>query len=163
MLSSLFFYFRGRARAGEGQAPRCQHRARRGAPAQQPRDRDLSRSRMLNPLSHPGPLLFPCFISSLTSWSLKSPFHETILMRLSKQIFTEHLAGARCCSRHRGYQLTKLSETPNPGASIPVWNRYNRPQHTQVYFSESADSQGVYLVSLFAPGPTTDITVTIMA
>ena len=36
------------------QALSCQHRARRGARIHGPRDRDLSRSRTLNRLSHPG-------------------------------------------------------------------------------------------------------------
>ena len=36
------------------QAPSCQHRARRGARTHEPWDHDLSRSRLLNLLSHPG-------------------------------------------------------------------------------------------------------------
>ena len=36
------------------QALSCQHRARRGARTHRPRDHDLSRSRSLNRLSHPG-------------------------------------------------------------------------------------------------------------
>ena len=36
------------------QPPSCQHTARRGAQTQEPRDHDLSRSWMLNRLSHPG-------------------------------------------------------------------------------------------------------------
>ena len=36
------------------QAPSCQHRARRGAGTREWRDCDLSRSRTLNRLSHPG-------------------------------------------------------------------------------------------------------------
>ena len=39
------------------QAPSCQHRARRGARIHGPQDYDLSQSRMLNRLSHPG---VPC-------------------------------------------------------------------------------------------------------
>ena len=46
---------RGRHRSRSRlQALSCQHRARRGARTHRPRDHDLSRSRMLNPLSHPG-------------------------------------------------------------------------------------------------------------
>ena len=46
---------RGRHRTRSGlQAPSCQHRARRGARTHELRDRDLSRSRTLNRLSHPG-------------------------------------------------------------------------------------------------------------
>ena len=38
------------------------HRDRRGARTHKPRDHDLSRSRTLNRLSHPGaPLMFICF------------------------------------------------------------------------------------------------------
>ena len=45
----------GRHRMGSRlQAPSCQHRARRRAQTHGPRDRDLSRSRMLNRLNHPG-------------------------------------------------------------------------------------------------------------
>ena len=67
---NAFIYFwrreRDRAWAGEGQregetqnlkqaqALSCQHRARHGARTHRPRDRDLSRSRILNRLSHPG-------------------------------------------------------------------------------------------------------------
>ena len=41
------------------QAPSCQHRARRRDRTREPRDHDLSRSRTLNRLSHPGtPLIF---------------------------------------------------------------------------------------------------------
>ena len=36
------------------QAPSCQHTARRGTRTHKPRDHDLSRSRTLNQLSHPG-------------------------------------------------------------------------------------------------------------
>ena len=66
----LFMYFeRGRERACKQgrdtergrhrscsrlQAPSCQCRAQRGARTHGPRDRDLSRSRPLNRLSHPG-------------------------------------------------------------------------------------------------------------
>ena len=68
----MFIYFifeteRDRAWTGEGQRERgrhriwnrlqalsCQHRARRGAWTHGPRDHDLSRSRPLNRLSHPG-------------------------------------------------------------------------------------------------------------
>ena len=46
---------RGRHRIRSGlQALSCQHRARRGAQTREPRDHDLSRSRTLNRLSHPG-------------------------------------------------------------------------------------------------------------
>ena len=54
---------RGRRRGREREADRirsrlqalsCQHRARRGARAHRLRDHDLSQSRMLNQLSHPG-------------------------------------------------------------------------------------------------------------
>ena len=46
---------RGRHRIGSRlQAPSCQHRARPGAQTREPRDHDLSRSRTLNRLSHPG-------------------------------------------------------------------------------------------------------------
>ena len=49
---------RGRVRERETQnlkqALSCQHRARRGARTHGPRDHDLSRSRPLNRLSHPG-------------------------------------------------------------------------------------------------------------
>ena len=46
---------RGRHRIGSGpQAPSRRPRARRGARTHGPRDRDLSRSRPLNRLSHPG-------------------------------------------------------------------------------------------------------------
>ena len=44
------------------QAPSCRHRARRGAPTHEPRDHDLSRSRTLHRLSHPGA---PNFIFNL--------------------------------------------------------------------------------------------------
>ncbi|XP_049479363.1 uncharacterized protein LOC125917974 [Panthera uncia] len=60
-------FLRERVQVGEGQrarrrhrirsrlqAPSCQHRARRGARTHRPRDQDLSRSRTLNRLSHPG-------------------------------------------------------------------------------------------------------------
>ena len=62
----LFLRQRDRAWTGEGQrereaqnpkqapAPSCQPRAWRGARTHRPRDRDLSRSRTLNRLSHPG-------------------------------------------------------------------------------------------------------------
>ena len=62
----IYFWERGkdRARAGEGQreretqnlkqAPGCQHRARRWARTHGLQDHDLSRSQMLNQLSHPG-------------------------------------------------------------------------------------------------------------
>ena len=46
---------RGRHRIRSGlQAPSCRPRARRGARTHGPRDRDQSRSRTLNRLSHPG-------------------------------------------------------------------------------------------------------------
>ena len=46
---------RGRHRIGNRlQALSCQHRAQRGAPTHEPGDRDLSQSRTLNRLSHPG-------------------------------------------------------------------------------------------------------------
>ena len=46
---------RGRHRIrSRPQALSCQHRARHGARTHRPRDRDLSRSRTLNRLSHPG-------------------------------------------------------------------------------------------------------------
>ena len=47
----------------------CQHGARRGARTHELRDRDLSRSWTLNPLSHPGASGSVC--SKLTSWSFK--------------------------------------------------------------------------------------------
>ena len=43
------------------QALSCQHRARRGAQTYQPWDHDLSRSRTLNQLSHPGAPYFNFF------------------------------------------------------------------------------------------------------
>ena len=51
---------RGRHTVGSRlQAPSCPHRARRGARIHEPWDRDLSQSRTLNRLSHPGaPSLF---------------------------------------------------------------------------------------------------------
>ena len=54
---------RGRHRIGSRlQAPSRHHRARHGARTHGPRDRDLSRSRMLNRLSHPGaPFFLPIF------------------------------------------------------------------------------------------------------
>ena len=45
------------------QALSCQHRARRGARTHEPRDRDLSRSRPLNRLSHPGTPLGLSFLT----------------------------------------------------------------------------------------------------
>ena len=52
---------RGREREGHTesesfrlQTPSCQHKARRGARTHEPRDHDLSRSQMLNRLSHQG-------------------------------------------------------------------------------------------------------------
>ena len=63
-------------RMGEGQRERetriwsrlqalsCQHRAQHGAQTHEPRDYDLSRSRMLNWLSHPGTPVFFLFKST---------------------------------------------------------------------------------------------------
>ena len=52
------------------QAPSCHHRAQRGAWTHAPRDPDLSRSRMLNPLSHPGAPKSPVIlkINFLEGW-----------------------------------------------------------------------------------------------
>ena len=57
------------------QAPHCQHRARRGAQTHEPRDRDLSWSRTLNRLSHPGA---PDF-ATILSGALCSLEHESLL------------------------------------------------------------------------------------
>ena len=44
------------------QAPSCQHRARRGARTQEPWDHNLTRSRTLNRLSHPGAPTYTVFL-----------------------------------------------------------------------------------------------------
>ena len=56
------------------QAMSCQHRAQRGARTHRPRDRDLSRSRMLHRLSHPGvPNLATLKFQPLTQTSPSTP------------------------------------------------------------------------------------------
>ena len=67
---------RHRIRSGL-QAPSCQHRARSGAGTHGPRDHDLSRSRPLNQLSHPGAPLYAtfwiiCSVLYCSSWILSS-------------------------------------------------------------------------------------------
>ena len=76
---------RGRERGGHRtrsrlQAPSCRHRARRGARTHGPRDRDLSRSRTLNRLRHPGaPRLFFLDVNSARprGWLLLISFSHT--------------------------------------------------------------------------------------
>ena len=52
------------------QALSCQHRARRGSRTHGPPDHDLSRSRLLNWLSHPGaPGMFFSDMTCLTCWN----------------------------------------------------------------------------------------------
>ena len=94
----IFETKRDRAWTGEGQRERgrqrvwnrlqvlsCQHRARRGAWTHEPRDHDLSRSRTLNRLSHPGaPQLLICIhICSLFPKNLTSTTEEGSCLALS--------------------------------------------------------------------------------
>ena len=89
----MYLFLRDRAQVGEGQrkretqnrkqAPGCEpsaHRARRGARTHGPRDRDLSRSRTLNRLRHPGaPRLFFLDVNSARprGWLLLISFSHT--------------------------------------------------------------------------------------
>ena len=52
------------------QAPSCRHRAPRGAQTHELRDHDLSQSRMLNRLSHPGA---PRMVLNMLDRSMRSP------------------------------------------------------------------------------------------
>ena len=67
---------RERERQNLKQAPHCQPRARRGARTHEARDHDLSRSRRLNQLSHPGAPKLP-FLKCTFNFFFFNLFRET--------------------------------------------------------------------------------------
>ena len=94
------------------QAPSCQRRARRGARTHGPWDHDLSRSRPLNWLSHPGapPFLFfyqhqfPFFFGVILEFSLEN--HSSPFPSPCDSSWVDPISGSRCSQL--AYPITQV-------------------------------------------------------
>ena len=74
------------------QALSCQHRARRGAQTHGPRDHDLSRSRPLNRLSHPGAPIFLYKVWHSKTLEIDAQQRPTVLSESASALCSPHLS-----------------------------------------------------------------------
>ena len=89
----------------------CRHRARRGARTHEPRDHDLSRSRTLNRLSHPGA---PGFLTLMNNFAV----NNLIYVDGCKLV---HISVRRTARQELLSDETCLSSALRDSASFPKW------------------------------------------